>query len=138
MRAEEEFRFIGQILSREFLQDLKPISFQDILDQMVRLSVLSVQDDKVKVVDDKMVTYLCSLCWPLVESYWVTIVYIFQLKTNPAFFTSEKLTQQIQWYAESLGEERVLEHFESVSRDSINNALKKYVKMDILKKDAND
>jgi len=85
-------------LSREFLEDLEPITFESILDKMVKLKVLSVEEDKgnkeedkgnkeedkgnkeeakVKVVDDKMVTYLCSLCWPLVESYWVTIVYIF-------------------------------------------------------------
>lgn len=44
---------------------------------MVKYKVLAVEQDKVKVIDDKMVTYLCSLCWPLVESYWVTIVYIF-------------------------------------------------------------
>lgn len=85
-----------------------------------------------------MLTYLCSLTWPLVESYWVTSVYLLQLKNNATLFTSNKLTQQIQWYAESLGEERILEHLESVSHDSIINSLKKYLRMDILKKNANN
>jgi hypothetical protein len=59
---------------------------------MAKLQVVLVEEGKVKVLDDKMVTYLCSLCWPLVESYWVTLVYFLQLKNNPTLFTSSKLT----------------------------------------------
>ncbi len=33
---------------------------------------------------------------------------------------------------------RILEHLESVSHDSIINSLKKYLRMDILKKNANN
>lgn len=71
---------------------------------------------------DEMVTFLSSLVWPLVDTYWVTIVFLFSMRANQNL-TLQKLIIQIQWFAESLYEERMLEHYESCSQDTIKNAL---------------
>lgn len=41
-----------------------------------------------------MVNYLCSLVWPFVESYWVSVVYLFSLK-NQEGTSLQKLVQQV-------------------------------------------
>ena len=69
-----------------------------------------------------MVTFLSSLIWPLVDTYWVTVVFLFSMRSNQTI-TQQKLIIQIQWFAESLYEERMLEHYESCSQDTIKNAI---------------
>lgn len=41
-----------------------------------------------------MVNYLCSLVWPFVESYWVSVVYLFSLKNHEGT-RLHKLVQQV-------------------------------------------
>ena len=69
-----------------------------------------------------MVSFLSSLIWPLVDTYWVTVVFLFSMKQKQPIAVS-KFIIQIQWFAESLYEERVLEHYESCSQDTIKNAV---------------
>lgn len=78
-----------------------------------------------------MVTFLSSLVWPLVDTYWVTIVFLFSMRANQSL-TLQKLIIQIQWFAESLYEERMLEHYESCSQDTIKNALMVFKQWDII------
>ena len=69
-----------------------------------------------------MVSFLNSLIWPLVDTYWVTVVFLFSIKQKQPIAAS-KLIIQIQWFAESLYEERILEYYESCSQDTIKNAV---------------
>lgn len=61
---------------------------------MVEYKVLEIlENNRVKVNEksgEGMVSFLCSFIWPLVESYWATIVYIYSVtKSNyPINFTN--------------------------------------------------
>ena len=80
---------------------------------------------------DQMVTFLSSLLWPLVDTYWVTVVFLFSMRANKSI-SLQKLIIQIQWFAESLYEERMLEHYESCSQDTIKNALGVFKTWDVV------
>ena len=78
-----------------------------------------------------MITFLSSLLWPLVDTYWVTIVFMFSMRANQTI-TLQKMIIQVQWLAESLYEERMLEFYESCSQDTIKNALGVFKQWEIL------
>ena len=80
---------------------------------------------------DQMVTFLSSLLWPLVDTYWVTIVFLFSMRANQGM-THQKLVIQIQWFAESLYEDRMLDHYESCSQDTIKNAIAVFKQWDLI------
>lgn len=42
-------------------------------------------DQKILTVSDneKMMMLYCSLLWPYIECYWVTIVYLISMKSSP-------------------------------------------------------
>ena len=41
--------------------------------------ILKIADGKITVNNmTKGVTYLCSLLWPVIESYWLTLLFIIQ------------------------------------------------------------
>ena len=60
---------------RNFEELLKLIEF------MVAVKILEFVDNgkKVKVIDEKAVQFCCFLIWPVVETYWATLVYLFTL-----------------------------------------------------------
>ena len=47
------------------------------------------------VFNDVMVSYQCSLIWPFVESYWVSVVYLFSMKNQTDGTRMKKLIQQV-------------------------------------------
>lgn len=42
-----------------------------------------------------MISFLSSLIWPLVDSYWVTIVFLFSMRANQAMTFTKLIVQVI-------------------------------------------
>ncbi len=78
-------------------------------------------------------TFYGSLIWPIIESYWITCLYLFKLK-NKKPIPLEKLQTEIQWFAQSLINERIITHPESISMDTIKNAVDIFIMLKIIKK----
>ena len=68
--------------------------------------------------------YLCGLLWPFLESYWIASIFLFSLQTRNSPLSLTQFIQQVQWFAESMYEERVIEFYESCSQETIKNAIK--------------
>jgi hypothetical protein len=47
-------------------------------------------------------SFLCSLVWPLVESYWLTTLYLFNLDKLKTSIPVAKIVGQIQWFGEEM------------------------------------
>lgn len=73
-----------------------------------------------------------SLVWPVVESYWITCLYLFKLLKNNIASPAPKFMSEIQWFGQSLLNERIITHLESISSDTIKNAVAIFTKMKII------
>lgn len=60
-------------------------------------------------------------------------MYLFKLKDEKPI-PMEKFLTEIQWFAQSLISERIVTHLESISMDTIKNAVDSFVLMKIIKK----
>jgi hypothetical protein len=41
--------------------------------------IISIENDLAKIKEEKISSYISSLVWPTIESYWTSIVYLFTL-----------------------------------------------------------
>ena len=78
-RLFEEHYFLINMFENEFLLDKNQ---EETYQKLVKHQVVSEVKEGVKVRDDLMIGFLCSLIWPFVESYWITAVYLFSLKSR--------------------------------------------------------
>jgi glycerone phosphate O-acyltransferase/fatty acyl-CoA reductase len=137
-RVKEEAYFLYTMLEREFVSRER---FEDIdaVDRVIRFMVangtLSLNGDSVKFTggSELFVSFLCSLIWPLIECYWVSLVFSSAVSPHKAL-SFERAVQSVQWFAESMYTERLLNFYESCSQESIKNALNKLVNIQILTK----
>jgi len=117
--------------------------YSNILDTMVRNSTLAQLETKstkimyvVPPSGEKYFSWLCSLYWPFVDSYW--LAGLSALSALPDYTVQETvLVDRAQWLADRFFREGIISHFESVSRDAIRNALTVFVWMGILKRSGN-
>ena len=67
----------------------------------------------------RMMSFYLSLMRPEIECYWACLVYIISLSKNhdSLYETAslDKFYDTIQWYMESLYDEKVIENYESCS-----------------------
>lgn len=89
------------------------------------------------VTGSRMIAFYCSLLRPEVECYWACLVYIITLARNHdnRYETSslDKFYDTIQWYTESLYDEKVIDDYEACSLETIKNAFEKYQKQKFVK-----
>jgi phosphate uptake regulator len=71
--------------------------------------------------------------WPVVESYWVSCLYLFKLSKDNSVLELDKLQKEIQWFAQSLIMERITLYLESISIDTIRNACTTLKGLNIIK-----
>ena len=64
--------------------------------------------------------------WPYVSSYWVSAVYLFSMRNRTNQTAMKRLIQEVQWFAESMFDERIIEFYESCSLDTLKNALNSF------------
>jgi glycerol-3-phosphate O-acyltransferase len=99
----EQIQFISDLLSEEYVIEEKFTTFEDfdrVLKRMVQnqtVNLIQVDDeDEMRVkIDPKGevgISFLCSLLWPIIDSYWTTFIYVFSLVPNK--FISEGLVLQ--------------------------------------------
>lgn len=92
-----------------------------------------VLTQQVKIEDEMMVNFLCSQCWSTVESYWITSVYFFTLKQDNSHIVKEfQLPQYVQWFAENMYDENIIEYSESCSLDMLKNAVSNYSELGVI------
>eukprot|EP00742_Colponemidia_sp_Colp-10_P010413 GILJ01011431.1.p1 GENE.GILJ01011431.1~~GILJ01011431.1.p1 ORF type:complete len:1177 (+),score=214.25 GILJ01011431.1:40-3570(+) len=139
-RLWEEVNFLANLLKREFIyggfHDDRQ-GFDKTVDLMVARGTLShdVKQDVIKVAPtgEQAFSFLCALLWPFIDAYWVSPLYLFSYESDRRL-TDVKLVQQIQWFADSLHDERILLHYESCSQETIKNALVTLESMGVVKR----
>jgi hypothetical protein len=84
-----------------------------------------------------MIPFYQSLVRPEIECYWASLVYIITLSRNHdnLYETSslDKFYDTIQWYMESLYDEKAIEDYEACSLETIKNAFDQYQKQKFVK-----
>lgn len=84
-----------------------------------------------------MIYFYCSLVRPLIECYWAVIVYLMTIAQSAdqkqEVTSMDKFFNYIQWYLESLYEEKVIENYEACSLETIRNAFKTYTDLGLVK-----
>ena len=58
--------------------------------------------------EGNFLSFYCSLIWPIVETYWVSCLYLFKLLKDNLILETPKLQSEIQWFAQSLITERII------------------------------
>jgi glycerone phosphate O-acyltransferase/fatty acyl-CoA reductase len=129
-RLQTEAEFVHRLFNHEFYQ-----STELDYDRLIRSQTIIIENEKVKVLDNERIEFLCSLMWPYIDSYWVTCLFLKSLKRTVGL---DQLASQIQWFADSLYEERVITTYESSSIEKIRNALRTLVKWQVLTKSDSD
>ena len=63
----------------------------------------------------------------------MTCLYLFKIKKDSALISLPKLYTQIQWFGQSLVNDRVGNYLEAISADTVKNAVAVYTKIGVLK-----
>ena len=135
-RVIEETALLTSLLKYEFVTrgDITdPRAITEVLSLWKKRGVLEEAGDKVKINKNSGMTviFLCSLVWPVIDTYWSTLVFCSALRRKQSI-SFEKLLQSVQWFAENMCAERTLSFYESCSMYNIRHALHCYEKMEIL------
>mmetsp|Transcript_32012 Transcript_32012/g.31710 ORF Transcript_32012/g.31710 Transcript_32012/m.31710 type:complete len:821 (-) Transcript_32012:23-2485(-) len=135
-RVIVETLFLWNLIEREFVSRFtasKEEAIENSLRMLKKRGVLEEIEDKIKIRQngELMISFLCSMLWPVIDSYWVTLVFSLALRTrqHPKF---EKALQNVQWFAENMYEERGLAFYESCSLENLKNALHTFEKMGVI------
>ena len=73
--------------------------------------------------EGNLLSFYCSLIWPIVETYWVSCLYLFKLLKDNLILQTAKLQSEIQWFGQSLITQRIILYLEAISMDTIKNSL---------------
>lgn len=127
------------MLENEFVlpQSLKTEKdFDNVIDLMFKNNTLQHTSDGKIVLNssrENYISFLNSLIWPFIDTYWVTFVFIFSLV--PGKFVQEgKMYEKVQWFAQSLYEDQIIDFYESCSQEIIKNSTYKFFKDGIIVK----
>jgi hypothetical protein len=63
-------------------------------------------------------TFLASLIWPFVDTYWMVVVFMFTMLPDN-YVGEDIIYNKVQWFCENMHEERLIAHYESCSKDTI-------------------
>jgi hypothetical protein len=75
--------------------------------------------------------FVSSLIWPMVDSYYITLLFTLSMLGGRSVEAS-LITKKIQWLAETLYDEKVINYFESCNVESIKNAVQNFKDLGIL------
>lgn len=94
--------------------------------------MIEVREEKVviSVAGAKIIAFYCSLLKSQIECYWACLVYVLTIARNSdkKYETSSlnKFYNTIQWFMESLYDEKIIEDYEACSLETIKNAFDRY------------
>lgn len=98
-----------------------PTRFSEVLEDMISRDIVQMkgeqaQDNMTKILvgirnpESNIFMFYCSLIWPVVESYWICVLYLFKLVRDKRSIETTKLLSEIQWFGQSIFTERIILH----------------------------
>lgn len=129
-RLEEEAQWITELFVYEFQHAKNPD-----YEQLTASGSIQETNGKIRITNENRLNFLSSLIWPYIDAYWITGFYLCSVK---APIKTEKLINQIQWFADNMYQERVITTYESCSAETITNALKTFTIWNIIEKNEKD
>ena len=128
-----EFEFINRNPIHERANILKNIEF------LLKRETLQMVNDKIRINKSAEMasTFLCSLVWSVVDTYWGTLTFCSAFHRRQAI-QIEKLQESIQWFLENMYKERTISFYESCSQENISNALNSFEHKGILKRETSN
>lgn len=80
--------------------------------------------------------FVSSLIWPMVDSYYVTLLYSLSMAVGrdggSAAIEATQIIKRIQWLSESLFKDRILNYFEACNVESVKNAIATFKELGVL------
>lgn len=142
VRAIEEIMFLCKLLESEFVLRDSISNIENInktMEFMKKRGFLEETDQKLKIkrTGELAISLLCSLIWPLIDTYWCSLTFCSALRHKQAL-KQEKLIQSIQWFSDNMYEERNMSYYESCSQENIKNALTTYERIGVLERVSKD
>ena len=135
--------YLSRLLKREeFIKTRitkeNPDFFTELLAYMHQRRVLiTKQDDPSKVLlrtsGESQIIFMRSLTFPMVDTYYVVLVYILTFVKNKGIDNSS-FAKQVQWLSELLFKQGSIQFFESCNQESIKNALNTFIEWGVLTK----
>eukprot|EP00347_Sterkiella_histriomuscorum_P008623 403344386 len=127
---KDEFMVRNQISSRE--------TFENTLRFMEKRGFVEITNDAQPVVKilktgKFALKFLRSLISPFIESYWVTLSFLKQMRVGQQYLQAD-VERRIQWLAETLHDEGFLLYYEACSLESIGNSAQRYANLGVLKR----
>jgi hypothetical protein len=80
-----------------------------------------------------LIHYFCTLIWSFIDSYYVSLGYLYKLQKEK----KRDLIENIQFFAETLYFERVIDHYECTSRETIKHSIKLFKALKVIHCDEN-
>lgn len=111
---------------------------------MIKRGILSVDKNTGKItpsVRSEMHYFLCSMFWPVIESYWLAATSLFSIQFTSMSEDKEvqptkvnSLVLRAQWLAEKLYKENKCFFYESCSKVTLKNAFTLFTKWGVLER----
>lgn len=119
-RLWSQVQFLSDMIGNMFVKDIGNIrtyeEFDKIVEFMIQREIIYTEDELIKYSSASGkangLVFLCSMIWPFIDSYWLTLVYIYTLFPDTKIL-KQKILAKIQWFAESLYEDNIVLHYES-------------------------
>ena len=135
--------YLSELLKREEfvrtrIQKDNRQAFDDLLQFMFGTrSLMKKHDDDSKVVlrtsGESQIIFIRSLIFPMIDSYYVVLVYILTFIKNKGIDMSS-FAKNIQWLSELLFKQGSIQFFESCNQESIKNAMQTFMELGVLQK----
>lgn len=140
--------FLSRLLKSEFI--FRPGSIENNLSDAVRtLNEKGVVDvhyesdgdyfiklsDKERGIGRENFDFYCFLIWPFIETYWLAAASLFCIVPTPISggLTDSALMKRTQQFAKTLYYQGDLGYFESINKETLRNAYKRYEGMGLLR-----
>lgn len=142
-RIHEQTRFLMSLLREEYFIEYsleKYADFMAVVAQMCDNQVLELRASEKVVISlagSRMIAFYCSILRSQIECYWASLVYLITIARNQENLHETaslgKFFDTVQWFMESLYDEKVIEDKEACSLELIKNAFERYQKQKIVR-----
>jgi len=138
-----ETAFIHHLFHLEFIYKEDPEmeeDYQSTLKSLVGKGILNLtkrgNENVISLVPQakSQFEFFCGLLWPFIESYWITCLLIFQVKPDGVPITS--ILERCQWLADNLHKQGKCYSGESISKDTLQNALNFYMTFGVVQQNS--
>lgn len=130
-RVHEQTRFLMRILRKDFFITNPLNSSEDfgkVIREMADDCIIQLKDERLTVLPSgqRIVSFYCSLLRAHIDCHWASAVFALSIARNHAGrFEAASLSKffgTVQWFMESLFEEKLIEDYEACSLECIRSA----------------